>query len=121
MSHGDVVSVDLGPPRGHAQAGHRPGVIVQDEETSQDLPTVVVVPVTSSLRAVDRFSHTIRIDPDGHNGLSLSSVLLVFQITAVDLRQTSRRIGRLSEAHLQQLDTTLRNLLRLPNVPARPR
>jgi mRNA interferase MazF len=113
LNYGDVVTVNLGPARGHAQAGSRPAVVVQEHETTQNLRTVVVVPLTSNTSALQRFPYTIELDPDETNGLRVPSVLLVFQITAVDRRSIGSRIGTLSEAHLEVLAQSLRQLQRL--------
>ena len=119
MNYGDVVLVSLEAGRGHAQAGHRPAVVVQDHETTEGMRTVVVVPITGNLNALERFPYTLPIAPDTTNGLSKQSVLLAFQITTVDRRFLGRRLGSLSEECLQELRESLRALLRLaePTTP----
>lgn len=114
MNYRDVVLVSLEAGRGHAQAGHRPAIIVQDRESTEGMRTVVVVPVTSNLSALSRFPYTIPITPDGTNSLSRQSVILAFQITTVDRRYLGRRLGALSDDALQELQESLRALLRLP-------
>jgi len=113
VNHGDVVLVSLEAGRGHAQAGHRPAVVVQDHETTGGMRTVVVVPITGNLSAVERFPYTIPIAPDTTTGLSKQSVMLVFQITTVDRQFLGRRLGSLSEESMQELCESLRALLRL--------
>jgi mRNA-degrading endonuclease toxin of MazEF toxin-antitoxin module len=84
---------------GHAQAGHRPGIIVQAEE---NLPTILLIPLTSQLDAL-RFPGTELVEPDVGNGLRKPSVALVFQLTAVDRRYLGSRIGKVSAELLNSL------------------
>lgn len=114
LNYGDVITVDLGPARGHVQAGARPAVVVQDHVTSSALRTTVVVPVTKNLLALTKYPHAVRVEPSSTNGISVPSVLLAFQIATIDNRMIIRRIGSLDESSLAQLSVALRALLRLP-------
>jgi len=115
MARGDVLLVDLPPPRGsagHEQVGRRPAVAVQSHTADAQLPTLVVVPFTSKLKAL-RFSHCIEVAPSPANGLTEQSVLLVFQLRAVDKTRVRRTIGCLEQEYLDQLDGEIQRLLDL--------
>lgn len=115
MARGDVLFVDLSPPAGGAgreQAGKRPAVAVQAHASGTSLPTVIIVPMTSKLKAL-RYPHTIRVEPSGQNGLSQSSVLLVFQLRVIDRTRILRRLGTLEQHYLNQLDAEIQRLLDL--------
>ena len=115
MARGDVFTVDLPAPSGragHEQVGYRPAIVVQTDVTDASLPTTMIVPLTSNLSAL-RFPHTFRIDPSSQNGLTRPSALLVFQLRAIDKKRLGRRIGRLEQHHLQQLEAETRCLLGL--------
>jgi mRNA-degrading endonuclease toxin of MazEF toxin-antitoxin module len=71
-----------------------------------------VIPITSSLAAT-RFPHTLGIPPTEDNGLAKPSVLLIYQLGAVDKRFLHRCIGRIDEATLERVDEQLRTMLRL--------
>ena len=58
MQRGEVWQVDIPFALGHAQAGVRPAVIVQDDAFIATLPTILIVPFTSSQRAT-RFPGTV--------------------------------------------------------------
>lgn len=78
MKRGDVVLVNLpqtADGAGHEQVGTRPALIVHDDETSETLSVMMIVPFTSNLKA-QRFSHTILVQPSRQNGLTVQSVLL---------------------------------------------
>ena len=108
MKRNNLVMVELPPPLGGAgreQTGRRPAVVVQDEISS--LSTILVAPLTSQLAAL-RFPYTLRIEPSPENGLSVSSVILLFRLPVVDWRRVLRVIGELESQHVQQLDLDLR-------------
>lgn len=114
MRLGDVYSVDLGAPRGHAQAGTRPAIVWQ-QAVPEGFPTVVVLPLTGKPGA-RRFQGTVAVRPDGGNGLTQESTALIFQISAIDRRQLVRRLGALSEADRAAVEDALRQFLRLPRA-----
>lgn len=115
MARGDVLTIDFPAPIGHSgheQVGYRPALVVQTTLTDASLPTVMVVPMTAN-PAASRFPHTIQVDPSPKNGLSRPSVLLVFQLRAIDKRRLDKKIGRLEKHYMQQLDAEMRYLLEL--------
>lgn len=115
MARGDVLRIELpSPPSGvgHEQAGRRPAIAVQTDVTSASLPTLMIVPLTGQLSAL-RFPHTIQVEPSRVNGLTQPSVLLVFQLRAIDQRRILETIGRLEQHYLNQLDAEIRRMLSL--------
>lgn len=114
-SRGDIVYVDLPSPpggAGHEQTGSRPALVVHSDATSPSLSVIMVVPFTSKLRT-HAFPHTILVDPTPQNGLTSRSVLLVFQLRAIDKRRVQNTIGRLEGALMAQVEDALRSLLSL--------
>jgi mRNA interferase MazF len=102
MKRGDVWRVNLPSARGHTQAGIRPAVIVQEDKATTALPTVLVVPFTGTIAAT-RFPGTVPVQPDGKNGLTVPSVALVFQLTAIDQTNCLLPLGTLDAATLDQI------------------
>jgi mRNA interferase MazF len=102
MSPGDIVWVDLPATGGHAQAGRRPAIVVQEASVSSVVPTALIVPLTTQIDAL-RFPGTFLIEPDVGNGLRRASVALIFQLTAVDQRRIGAGLGRVAEAGLEEL------------------
>ena len=109
MKKGEVwrASLPFGP--GHTQAGERPAVLIQDDAFNSSLPTVLVVPFTGTL-AASRFAGTLVVQPDTQNGLSVPSVALVFQLSALDKRDCVHRLGILNQNILDQILTLLDRL-----------
>jgi mRNA-degrading endonuclease toxin of MazEF toxin-antitoxin module len=71
--------------------------VAQDASATARLPTILVIPLTTQLASL-RFPGTVLVDPDQNNGLRRSSVALVFQLAAVDLRLLGLRMGQVSQA-----------------------
>jgi mRNA-degrading endonuclease toxin of MazEF toxin-antitoxin module len=103
---GEVRWVELPARGGHAQAGRRPATIVQ---STTSLPTTLIVPLTSQLDAL-RFIGTVLIEADAQNGLLRASVALVFQITAIDNRYITDRLGTVSKEVLEEIWSTFDKL-----------
>jgi mRNA interferase MazF len=113
MEIGDIYTVEIPASDGHEQAGTRPAIVVQDPQYEVQLSTVLIVPLTSRL-AAQAFPGTFLIRPTSRNGLSVPSVALVFQLRAIDKRRLKRKMGRLSAAHLAQLQQHFKALLQIP-------
>jgi mRNA interferase MazF len=113
MPRGDIYLVELPSPvggSGREQSGQRPAVVVLSDNSPQINPMTMVVPLTGQLNAL-RFPHTFQVDPSPTNGLSQPSVLLVFQLRAIDRQRLRRLIGQLENNHLQQLNEEINRLL----------
>jgi mRNA-degrading endonuclease toxin of MazEF toxin-antitoxin module len=65
-----------------------------------------MVPFTSTQAAL-RFPGTRAVQPDGRNGLTVTSVALVFQLTALDQSNFLQYLGQLDPATLDQLFAAL--------------
>lgn len=110
MKRGEVWRVSLPGATGHVQAGDRPALVVQHDDLTAVLPTVLVVPFTGTLAAT-RFAGTLRVDPNGTNGLTVPSVALAFQLRAVDQRDCTHRLGEVDDATLTAVLDLIRALV----------
>ena len=72
---------------------------------------LMVAPVTSNLKAA-RFSFTVRIEPSSENGLTESSIIMVFQMRAIDKARVVRKLGSLSNAELDLVDSEIWKMLK---------
>lgn len=111
MQEGDIYLVEIPLSSGHEQAGLRPAIIVQAAGLGK-LPTVLIIPLTSKLKAAD-FDFTFIIEPDKFNNLDVSSVALVFQLRAIDKRRLKNKIGRIGLAKLELLKQNLKEIMGL--------
>jgi mRNA-degrading endonuclease toxin of MazEF toxin-antitoxin module len=119
MKVGDVHWVDFPPRGGREQAGRRPAIVLQGPAASTTLPTVLCVPLTSQIDAM-RFPGTVLVEADAGNGLRRASVALVFQLTAIDQRQLSIRLGSVSAAVIASIWQALDELGERASPSAKP-
>ena len=111
LRRGDIHWIEFPASSAREQAGGRPAIIVQTD-TTPALPTVFVVPLTSNPRA-SRFPGTFEVEPTPESGLQVRSVVLAFQLRAIDRNRVGERLGSLDSRDLATLDGHLRSLLSL--------
>lgn len=112
MARGDIFLVSLPESEGREQSGRRPAVAVQTDLAGE--PMLMIAPITSSLAAL-RFNFAVRIEPTSENGLTMPSVVMVFQMRAVDKKRIMRRIGQLSPEDMGRVDIEIRRMLSIPD------
>jgi mRNA interferase MazF len=111
MQRGEIWRVRIPFAPGHAQAGNRPALIVQNDPWIALLPTVLIVPFTSTPGAA-RFPGTLVVQPDGQNGLTIPSVALAFQLRALDKRDCLQCLGILDAPTLDAILALIDQLIR---------
>jgi len=109
MARGDVLIVSLPATDGREQSGRRPAVAVQTDIAGE--PMLMVAPITSNLKA-SRFRFTVKIDPSSENGLSETSVIMVFQMRAIDKTRVVKKLGTLSDSDLRLVDSEIWKMLK---------
>ncbi|MDI7261939.1 MAG: type II toxin-antitoxin system PemK/MazF family toxin [Thermodesulfobacteriota bacterium] len=112
MDFGDIYLVEIPASGGHEQQGVRPAIIVQTSENIGKVPTVLVVPFTTQIKA-SNFPFTFVIEPDSTNNLASKSVALVFQLRAIDKKRLKNKLGNLSSKDVQTLKQYLEKILKL--------
>ncbi|MEB3292100.1 MAG: type II toxin-antitoxin system PemK/MazF family toxin [Synechococcales bacterium] len=110
MARGEILLVALPDSNKREEKGNRPAIAVQTDGTGMTSPMLMVVPITSALSA-SRFPYTVRIEPSQENGLTLSSVAMVFQMRAIDRKRIIRKIGMLEREYLQQINQSIQEML----------
>ncbi|HEX6183421.1 MAG TPA: type II toxin-antitoxin system PemK/MazF family toxin [Pyrinomonadaceae bacterium] len=110
MTIGEVRWVEMPVRGGRAQAGRRPAIVMQ---SAVGLPTTLIIPLTSQLDAL-RFAGTVLVEATSQNGLRRASIALVFQLTAVDGRHISERLGAVSKEVMGELWLALDKLTGRP-------
>lgn len=108
MARGDVLLIQLPLTDGHEQSGRRPAVAVQTDIAGE--PMLMVAPITSNLKA-DRFRFTVKIEPSATNGLTQPSIIMIFQMRAIDKDRIIKKLGRLSTDELERVDAEIREML----------
>ena len=84
-------------------------MVIQDEKYAGNLPTVLVVPLTSTQKAL-RFAGTTPIVATRESGLRNDSVALVFQCLAIDRGQIGDWMGQVSDSEQANVFAALARL-----------
>jgi mRNA interferase MazF len=80
----------------------RPCVIVSPNEMNSNIKTVIIVPLTSTVRPWD---FRLKIDVDGH-----SSSLACDQIRSIDKNRIKQQMGSLKKSDLEKLFGLLQSI-----------
>ena len=102
MRKGEIWLINLDPTVGEEIRKTRPAVIVS-EDAIGILPLRVIVPLTDWKERYAIAPWMVRIEPDATNGLSKPSAADAFQMRSVSQERFASRIGRISEAILQDI------------------
>ena len=107
MKKGEIWIVDLADGKGHEQKGERPALVL-----ARANGLVVVAPLTSNMESA-RFPFTLPIEKNKVNGLSYDSVVLLFQITALDDGRFIEQMGRMLKEKKDAVDELLLELFKI--------
>ena len=104
ISQGEIWWADIPEPIGSGPGYRRPVVVVQCDQFNQSrVSTVVCVPLTSNVTWANAPGN-VYLSEDETN-LPKPSVVNVSQITSLDKRLLTRRVGKLSFENLQTILT----------------
>jgi mRNA interferase MazF len=99
----DVHWVELDPTRGSEIAKTRPCVIVSPNELNKHLNTIIIIPITSTLR---NYPYRVRCTLMGKEG-----EIVTDQIRSVDRGRLRGKIGELNQKEIDQLQDILSQML----------
>jgi mRNA interferase MazF len=110
MRRGDIVTVALEPALGSETGKTRPAVIVSNDAANATAVrlgrgVITVVPVTSNVSRVYPFQVLL---PAGPTGLARDSKAQAEQVRSVAIQRIGRRVGRLPQSVMSELDQALR-------------
>jgi mRNA interferase MazF len=93
----EIYIANLNPKKGHVQAGKRPVIVVQNDLFNEQSSTILVAPLTSTVRKI--FPTEFFIVPSKQNGLSTKSRFLGNQLLTVDRRFLHKKLGALEKKY----------------------
>jgi mRNA interferase MazF len=99
----DVHWVELDPTCGSEIAKTRPCVIVSPNELNKHLNTIIIIPITSTLR---NYPYRVRCTLMGKEG-----EIVTDQIRSVDKGRLRGKIGELNQKEIDQLQDILSQML----------
>jgi mRNA interferase MazF len=108
MKQGELWLVEIPPTNGYEQSGLRPVLVVSPVEAN----IVMIIPLTSNVSAL-RYPHTFEVLPSEQNGLKTVSIVLIFQLRAIDQKRLQRKIGYMEVELLKRIDGMLKQMLAL--------
>jgi len=106
---GEIYWADFNPTVGSEQRGDRPVIVFQNPAVGRFTTTVLVVPITTSVKRLG-LPGTCGL-PAGAGALPADSVALAYQMRAIDRQRLRRRIGRLEGEHLDAVQDAVLSAL----------
>ncbi len=94
-----VVEATLDPVRGSEQAGRRPVLVVSNEPFNQAMPSLTVLPLTSTQR---RLYPAEVLLPKGQGGQPRDSIVLAHQIRTIAKERVVGLFGYLEDEPIRQ-------------------
>jgi mRNA interferase MazF len=106
---GEVWMVNFNPGRGSEQQGIRPGLIIQNDIGNQFASTTIIAAITTTIK---KYPVTVLIE-EGKSGLTKNSMVNLSQILTVDKGRLIKKLGKLEENKIEEVDEALRMSLEL--------
>lgn len=104
MKKFELYSVNLDPTVGAEMQKTRPCLVVSPDEMNRYVRTVIIVPLTSTFRALPT---RVQIKATPQSGLKNDSYAAIDQLKTVDKSRLSNLIGEISEAEKHKITGVL--------------
>ena len=111
VSRGDVFYADLGYGQGSEQSGHRPVLIIQNDIGNKNSPTVIIAPITSTIRDNPLPTHVIFEDT---SIFDCKSCVLLEQIRVIDKGRLKMYLGKINNNIMSNVNDAIIKSLDLP-------
>ncbi|MEK7569128.1 MAG: type II toxin-antitoxin system PemK/MazF family toxin [Patescibacteria group bacterium] len=106
MKPGDIWVVHIPELGTHEQSGVRPAIVVATVAKT----IVTIIPCTGNKAAL-RFPFTLPVVPTEKNGLTSTSIALIFHIRAIDTSLLKNKIGELNRKDFALIKKEARRLI----------
>lgn len=103
---GDIFYADLNPVKGSEQSGIRPVLIIQNDIGNKYSPTVIGVPITTSIKRTNLPTHVPILSSS--TDIPKDSIILVEQMRTLDKSRLKSKIGRLDKACLNKVKEAIK-------------
>src|SRR5258708_6978811 len=111
IKRGDIWTADLRPGKGQEVAKKRPALVISNNTLNTISPTVIIIPISSQKYSVLGPERIFLSAKD--SSLPKDSVILSYQIRAVDKARLLKRVSSLKETILQEVEDALKIVLDL--------
>ena len=115
LNRGEIWLVNWSPGRGSEQQGLRPAVIIQTDAANlnPNYPNTIVVAISTKGKKVP---FHISVEPSSLNGLNKKSYIKAEQILTISKDRLIKRIGKLEEKYIKQIDNAIKLVLELNSL-----
>ena len=114
IQRGDVFYADLSPVKGSEQDGTRPVLVIQNDVWNKYSTTVIIAPITSSIKKKGLPTH---VQLPAHAGLPENSMVLLEQVRTIDKCRVDQYIMTIDENSMAQVNKALEISLGLKPQP----
>lgn len=94
-----VALTELDPTRGSEQSGQRPVLVVSNEDFNQAMPSLTVLPLTSTVRSL--YPSEVAL-ARGQGGLRLDSIAMAHQIRTISKDRVRAVWGYIDDEQIRQ-------------------
>lgn len=105
VKRGDIWLVNLDPTLGHEIKKSRPAVIIQNDLGNKYSSITIIAPITS--QGLDKI-YPIEVELKRRHGLDKDSKALLNQIRAIDKKRLIKKLSRIDEFELQEIDEAIK-------------
>lgn len=106
IRRGDIFYADLSPVKGSEQDGIRPVLIVQNDIGNKYSPTVIGIPITTSIKRTNLPTHVPIFS--SINDIPKDSLILVEQIRTLDKLRLKSKIGNLDKITMDKVKEAIK-------------
>ena len=110
MRQGEIWEINLSPTVGAEIKKKHPAVIINDDAIGI-LPLKIIAPITEWKDRYRGAIWMVKIEPDGHNGLTKISAIDAFQIRSVSTKRLLRKIGTVSLKTLYEIKSGIKAVI----------
>ena len=111
---GDIFIADLDPSLGREIRKKRPVLVISNNNLNETLPTVVIIPFSSIIPSF--VGPDVAICTPSKTGLDKQSALLTSQMRSIDKDRFVKKIGKLTEDKLLEVEGALTIALELKRM-----
>lgn len=107
INRGEIWMINLDPTIGHEINKRRPGLVIQNDLGNKFSPMTIVLPI-SSQKIEKIYPFEVSLKKEKRIGLEKDSKVLCNQIRAIDKRRLSKKVGKLSQELMEEINNALK-------------
>lgn len=109
MRQSEIWEVFFDPVLGSEQSGRRPSVVISGNMVNKNINTIIVCPLTSSLK---HYEGNLILKPSNTNGLLKTSEVMSIHICSISKERFRKKIGYITKNELSVIIESLTKILK---------